>query len=109
MQAGKDIIAWGFLSHHFKPQYHQKIDPMNKTVPEVIDDGTEKCTPVELRTGDADLGAVAYRLSFLQERNLYFWHPSRGYFFESDGYFVEEAAKQTNSSVLLRQTLFVHQ
>ena len=109
MQAGKDIIAWGFLSHHFKPQYYQKIDPKNKTVPEVIDDGTEKCTPVELRAGSVDLGAVAYRLAFLQAHNLLFQYAGRGYSFNSDGYFAETAARLTNTSVILKQTLFVHQ
>jgi hypothetical protein len=109
MKAGKDIIAWGFVSHHFKPQYHERIDPTNKAVPKIIDDGTEKCTPVELKAGFAELGAVAYRLSFLQEQNLYFWRTGSGYSFSSDGYFVEKAAKRTSSSILLRQILLVHQ
>ena len=72
MKAGKDIIAWGFVSHHFKPHYQESIDDKKKTVPQIVDDGTEKCTPVELKTGYADLGAVAYRVSFLQKHNLYF-------------------------------------
>ncbi len=109
MKAGKDIIGWGFVSHHYKPHYQEHIDSNRKTVPEIIDDGTEKCTPVELKAGFADLGAVAYRLSFLQEQNLYFWHAGGGYSFGSDGDFVKEAAKRTNTSVILKQTLFVHQ
>ncbi len=109
MKAGKDIIGWDFVSHYHWPRYQQHIDPKIKTVPEIIDDGTEKCLSVALKMTYVDLGAIAYRLSFLQEQNLYFWRKGSGYSFGSDGYFVEEAAKRTNASILLRQTLFVHQ
>jgi hypothetical protein len=109
MKNGKDIIAWGFVSHHGKPHYKESIDSTKKTVPEIVDDTTEKCTPVELKAGFADLGAVAYRLSFLQKHNLYFRSPNVGYSFGSDGYFVEQAARRTSASILLKQTLFVHQ
>jgi hypothetical protein len=109
MKAGKDLIAWSFVSHHPKPQYREHSDPKKKAVPEIVDDITEKCASVTLKTNFVDLGAVAYRLSFLQEHNLYFLRPGRGYTFGSDGYFVEEAAKRTNASILLRQTLFIHQ
>jgi len=109
MKSGKDIIGWSFVSHHYKPHYKESIDSRKKTVPEVVDDGTEKCTPVELRAGYADLGAVAYRFLFLKQHNLYFGGPNRGYSFGSDGYFVEQAARRTSTSVILKQTLFVHQ
>ncbi len=109
MKAEKDIIAWGFVSHHPKPQYQEWIDPKKKTVPEIVDDGTEKCTPAILRKGYIDLGAVAYRLSFLQKHNLYFLRPHWTDIYRSDGYFVDDAATRTNTSILLRQTLFVHQ
>jgi len=109
MQNEKDIIAWGFVSHHYKPHYKLSIDSTKKTVPEIVDDGTQKCTPVELKAGFADLGAVAYRLSFLQKHILYFRGPTGGYSFGSDGYFVEQAARRTSASILLKQTLFVHQ
>ena len=110
MKSGKDIIGWGFVSHHYKPHYKESIDSTKKTVPEVVDDGTEKCTPVELRAGYADLGAAAYRVSFLKQHNLYFGGPSRrSYSFGSDGYFVTEAAKRTSASVILKQTFLVHQ
>jgi hypothetical protein len=109
MKTGKDIIAWGFLSHHYKPQYQEFIDKKRKTVPQVMDDGTEKCATTELRNTVVDLGAVTYRLSFLYEYNLYFARPDGSYSFGSDGYFVEEAAKRTNTSIILRQTFFIHQ
>jgi hypothetical protein len=109
MKAGKDIIAWGFISHYHWPQYQEHIDPKIKTVPKIVDDGTEKCIPTILRIGYIDLGAVAYRLSFLQEHNLYFLRPRWTDIYRSDGHFTEEAAKRTNASILLRQTLFVHQ
>jgi hypothetical protein len=109
MKAGKDIIGWGFVSHHFKPHYKESIDDKKITVPQVVDDGTEKCTPVELRAGYADLGAVAYRVSFLQEHNLYFKRSGGSYSFSSDGYFVEQAAGRTRASIILKQTLLVHQ
>jgi hypothetical protein len=109
MKAGKDIIGWGFVSHHFKPHYKISIDGKKQTVPQVVDDGTEKCTPVELRPGFADLGAAAYRVSFLQKHNLYFKRSGGGYSFGSDGYFVEQAARRTSASIILKQTLLVHQ
>ena len=111
MKANKDLIAWGFVSHHFKPQYKEFIQTWIKFVPQVVDDGTEKCTPVALRAGMADLGAVAYRFAFLYENKLFFREPGKGeaYTFGSDGRFVEKAAKLTKESVLLRQTLLMHQ
>jgi hypothetical protein len=105
MKAGKDIIAWGFVSHHRKPEYQKT----KKTVPQVVDDATEKCAPASLIKGYIDLGAVAYRLSFLKKHNLYFLRPHQTDIFRSDGRFTEMAAKRTNASVLLGQTLFVHQ
>ena len=109
MKAGNDLIAWGFVSHHPKPQYQETIDPAKKTVPKIVDDGTEKCTPAILMRGYIDLGAVAYRLSFLWKHNLYFLRPHWTDIYRSDGYFIQDAAERTNTSVLLRQTLFVHQ
>jgi hypothetical protein len=109
MKNGKDIIAWGFVSHHYKPHYKESIDDKKKRVPQIVDDGTGKCTPVELRPGYADLGSVAYRLAFLKKHNLYFRRPDGSYLFGSDGHFVEQAAQRTSASVILKQTLFVHQ
>jgi hypothetical protein len=109
MKTGKDIIAWGFVSHHPKPQYQETIDATKRRVPEIVDDGTEKCTPVELRSGIADLGAVAYRLSFLRKHNLHFSYSDGSYSFTSDGYFIQQASQRMNTSIILRQTLFVHQ
>ncbi len=108
MKTGKDIIAWGFVSHHYKPQYQEAIDTKKQRVPEIVDDGTEKCTPVELRYGFADLGAVAYRLSFLRKHDLHF-SSFGSYSYSSDGYFVEQARQRMNTSIILRQTLLVHQ
>jgi hypothetical protein len=108
MKMGKDIIAWGFVSHHYKPQYQEAIDATKRRLPEIVDDGTEKCTPVELRYGFADLGAVAYRLSFLRKHDLHF-SSFGSYSYSSDGYFVEQARQRMNTSIILRQTLLVHQ
>jgi hypothetical protein len=109
MQNEKDIIAWSFLSHHYKPHNKLSIDSTKKTVPEIVDDGTQKYTSVALKAGSADLGAVAYRLSFLQKHNLYFRRSDIGYSFGSDGYFVQQAARRTNASIILKQALFAHQ
>ena len=111
MKAYKDLIAWGFVSHHFKPHYKEFIQNWIKFVPQVFDDGTGKCTPVALRVGTADLGAVAYRFVFLYKNKLFFREPGKSepYSFGSDGWFVEKAAKLTKESVILRQTLFMHQ
>jgi hypothetical protein len=109
MKAGKDIIAFGFVSHHHKPHYKESIDDKKQTVPQIVDDATGKCTPVELRAGYADLGSVVYRLAFLREHNLHFQRSDESYSFGSDGYFVEQAAGRTKASVILKQTLFVHQ
>jgi hypothetical protein len=108
MKAGKDIIARGFVSHHYKPHY-KVFDDKKQTVPQIADDGTGKCTLVELRAGYADLGSVAYRVAFLREHNLHFRRSDGSYSFGSDGYFVEQAAGRTKASVILKQTLFVHQ
>lgn len=109
MKEKRDIIAWGFISHHYKPQDIEKSSKNKVAIPQIIDEGTEKCISVKLVTGFADLGTVAYRLAFLQMHKLYFRAPDKSYGFGSDGYFVTIAATKTNSSVILRQTLFVHQ
>jgi len=109
MKQGKDMIGWGFVSHHGKPHYQEKIDPHRKAMPEIVDDATGKCTPIELRAGFADLGSVAYRLAFIQKHNLSFRSTGGSYSFGSDGFFVTQAASRANVSVVLRQTLFVHQ
>ncbi|CAF1325672.1 unnamed protein product [Adineta steineri] len=109
MKDGKDMIAWGFVSHHYKPHYREFINQSKQAVHQTIDDGTGKCTPVALRAGFADLGSVAYRLAFLKKHNLYFRRSDGSYSFGSDGYFVEQAAQRASSSVILKQTLFFHQ
>ncbi|CAF1255543.1 unnamed protein product [Adineta steineri] len=109
MKDGKDIIAWDFVSHHSKPQYREIIFQTKHAAPQIIDDGTGKCTPVALKAGSADLGAIAYRLEFLKERNLYFKRSDGSYSSNTDGYFIEQAALRTPASVILKQTLFFHQ
>ncbi|CAF1016718.1 unnamed protein product [Adineta steineri] len=109
MKDGKDMIAWGFVSHHYKPHYKEFINQTNLTVLQIIDDGTGKCTPVAFRAGFAELGSVAYRLAFLKKHNLYFNQPDASYSVSLDGYFVEQAAQRASSSVILKQTLFFHQ
>jgi hypothetical protein len=87
MNAKKDIIAWDFVTRY----------------------GGPKCVPVKLETKRADLGTVAYRIAFLKQHKLYFSYLNRPYDVTSDGYFVEIAASLANTTVLLRQTLFIHQ
>ncbi|CAF4228903.1 unnamed protein product [Adineta steineri] len=108
MEAKKDIIAWGFVSRYFRPDYISVLTNF-WTSPRVVDMGTAKCMSVALITGSIDLGTVAYRLAFLQQHNLHFHYPNGNYSNLSDGYFVEQAAKLTKASVILRQTLFVRQ
>lgn len=108
MIAGKDIIAWDFVSHY----HHQKLkknEKMSRHNVEVVDDGTSKCLAVKLILNSIDLGAAAYRLAFLYQHKLYFYSPKRGYFSGCDGLFTEQAIHLANNSVIIRQTLFVHQ
>jgi hypothetical protein len=109
MKAGRDIIAWGFISHYSWPGLKEVIDYNNLTAPRIFDDGSNKCINAALRVEGVDLGAVAYRLAFLKEHQLYFCSSVGTCSFVADGLFIEKAAKLTNASVLLRQTLFVHQ
>jgi len=64
---------------------------------------------MELRPNSGDLGALAFRLSFLKTHKLYFGGPDGNYWVRSEEQFVEEAAKRANGTVVLRETLFVHQ
>ena len=109
MKAGKDLIAWGFVSHHYKEHLKEMIDAKNNHVPNIIDDGTEKCTSVALRIGEIDLGATAYRFVFLHQHKLYYRVDNRPYAMGSDGQFVDQAVKLMNTSTVLRHTLFIHQ
>ena len=109
MKAKMDIIAWGFVSHHFKPHQQETIDEKKNVVPKIADDGTQKCIPVQLQSEMIDLGAAAYRFGFLYQHRLLFAQPGSPYASASDGTFVEKLAKLTNASVLLRQTLLMHQ
>lgn len=109
METQKDVITWSFISHHHKIQYQERIDHNKSRDQQIIDDGTEKCTPAILRIGATDLGAVAYRLAFLQKHNLTFSRSDRAHPSLYDGFFMHEAIKRTNATVLVKQTLFVHQ
>ena len=109
MKAGKDLIAWSFVSHHYKGHLREMIDAKNNHVPKIIDDGTEKCASAILRIGEIDLGAAAYRFAFLHQHKLYYRVGDRPYAMGSDGQFVDQAVKLTNKSTVLRQTLFIHQ
>ncbi|CAF3480343.1 unnamed protein product [Rotaria socialis] len=109
MKAKKDIIAWDFVTRYPQPYL---IELMNGGKPfnyEVSDDGTAKHMEVSLETGFVDLGAVAYRLSFLSHYRLNFSYSNRAYIPESDGLFVEMASRLTNNTVLVRQILYIHQ
>ncbi|CAF1389127.1 unnamed protein product [Adineta steineri] len=108
MEAKKDIIAWGFVSRYYYPEY---MSPHRNTwtSPKIVDKGTAKCILTAFATYYADFGTVAYRLAFLQQHSLHINYPNGTYSKLSDGYFVEQAAKLTNATVILRQTLFVHQ
>lgn len=109
MMAKKDIIGWDFVSHHYKPQYQQSVKRDIIFGPEIFDDGTQKCTPTTLQPGMADLGAVIYRFEFLYRHKPLFRYGRETYGFGSDGRFIERVAGLTNTSIILRQTLLVHQ
>jgi hypothetical protein len=112
IKAKKDIIAWGFVSHYYWRDLRESTNNENKKqpIPQILDDGTYKCITAVLRVGGADLGAVAYRLGFLWKHKLHFRRrPGEAYEIISDGKFLEAAARLTNSTVLLRQTLYMHQ
>ncbi|CAM4986194.1 unnamed protein product, partial [Rotaria socialis] len=109
MVAKKDIIAWDFVSRYYRPEFIHVNPNKNQAEPLIIDAGTAKCIPVKFRIGYADLGAVAYRLAFLKQHRLHIHYPNGTYNNLSDGFFVETAANLTNSSAILRQTLYIHQ
>ncbi|CAF2031657.1 unnamed protein product [Rotaria magnacalcarata] len=108
MVAKKDIIAWDFVSRYKRPDRIVE-DQERKNFPLIIDAGTAKCLQVALKIGSIDLGAAAYRLAFLKQHNLQLHYPNGAYDELSDGYFAETAGNLTNASVILRQTLYVHQ
>jgi hypothetical protein len=87
MHAKKDVIVWDFITRY----------------------GGPGCVSVSPRIGGADLGSAAFRLAFLKQHKLYFDYLNRPYDGASDGYFIQMAANLTNTSVILRQTLFHHQ
>lgn len=104
-----DIIAWSFVSHHYKGNFQENFDEETNFAPKIVDDGTEKCTATTLVFGIIDLGASMYRRTFLSKHQLYFRIDNSPYDGGSDGYFVERAAKKTNMSIIVRQTIFIHQ
>lgn len=109
MKAKKDLIAWDFVSHHFQGYFQKCYTTKNLPSPEVIDYGTEKCMQVAFEVGRIDLGAAIYRFAFLHEHKLLFEQVNQPYKKESDGFFVVQASKLTNESVIVRHTLFFHQ
>jgi hypothetical protein len=106
MYAKKDIIAWDFVSRYYRGS---SVKIGMKTSPEIVDAGTAKCLAVALQTGAADFGTAAYRLAFLKQHKLHIFYPNGTYSEQSDGYFIETASRLTNASVILRQTLYIHQ
>ncbi|CAF3101711.1 unnamed protein product [Rotaria socialis] len=99
MKTKLDIIAWGFVSHYnYTPYSKELVTSEKQSVPGIVDDGTEKCIKVALQRGAVDLGAVAYRFQFLWQHNLYFRKKSDTYEVDSDGKFVELAARLTHST-----------
>jgi hypothetical protein len=109
MYAKKDIIAWNFVSRYYWPDSIKVSEVKNQTTPKIVDTGKAKCIPVSMRVGHADLGTVAYRVAFLKQHGLHIHYPNGTYDAWSDGFFVQIAASLTNASVILRQTLYVHQ
>ena len=109
MKDNYDIIGWSFVSHHQKSHFQEKFNETNNVGPKFIDDGTEKCTPTTLHIGVLDLGAAMYRFGFLFKHRLYFRSDDDAYHGGSDGFFIEQAIQHTKHSVVLRQTIFIHQ
>ncbi|CAF1375991.1 unnamed protein product, partial [Adineta steineri] len=85
INAKKDIIGWGFISRYYWPQSTSHINNKKQSIPQVVDDGTQRCMKVAFVTGAVDLGAVAYRLEFLRQYNLYFRGRNETYTSLSDG------------------------
>jgi hypothetical protein len=107
MAEKKDIIAWNFISRHYRPDLIQADANKNQRSPKIVDTGLEKCLPVELQIKDAPLGSAAFRLAFLQQHKLHYNYLNRSYDDFSHGYFVERAGSLANDSVILRVILFV--
>ena len=109
MNAKKDIIAWNFVSRYYRPGDTKVGRGKEKISPEIVDNGTHKCIEAALRKDYADLGTAAYRVAFLKQHRLHIHYPNGTYDGWSDGAFAERAASLTDTSIILRQTLFVHQ
>ncbi|CAF3300771.1 unnamed protein product [Rotaria socialis] len=107
--ARKDIVAWDFISHYERVNLLQADSLEKGTNYEIFDDGTAKCLPISLIPGHFDLGAAVYRLAFLRHYALQFRYPDGSYDSWSDGYFMARASGYTNATVLIRQTLLIHQ
>ncbi|CAF5050351.1 unnamed protein product [Rotaria magnacalcarata] len=90
MRAKKDIIVWDFVSRYHRPYLIQTQEERLQKPYRIFDDGTAKCVAVSLQRGGVDLGAATYHV-------------------ESDGFFMDKASLLTNMSVIVRQTLFIHQ
>ena len=104
-----DIIAWDFVSYYYHPHLIQREEMKTVSSTKIFDDGTSKCRSVKLKTAEVDLGAVAYKLKFLKRYGLHFHYLNKTYSSQSDGFFAERAASLTKNSIILRQTLFIHQ
>ncbi|CAF1996672.1 unnamed protein product [Rotaria magnacalcarata] len=109
MRAKKDIIVWDFVSRYHRPYLIQAQEERLQKPYRIFDDGTAKCVAVSLQRGGVDLGAAAYRLAFLYQYKLRFSFSNGTYHVESDGFFMDKASLLTNMSVIVRQTLFIHQ
>lgn len=109
MIAKKDIIAWDFVSRYERLHLIQSKKEAKSGNSQIFDDGTAKCISVVLEIGGIDLGAAAYRLEFLTKHRLQFRDSRGDYTAQSDGYFMSKASRFANSSIIIRQTLFIHQ
>lgn len=108
MKMNVDMISWAFTSHHKREYRKIKTHKNKQRNPRTLDDGTEKCNPAILRLGEIDLGATVYRFSLLHKHKFYY-KGTHGYRIDSDGRFLEKVLPFANDSVVLGQTLFMHQ
>lgn len=108
MQNRIEMIAWTFSSHYFTPYFVDDI-PTDSYNAQVEDGGTDKCARAWYIVGYLDLSAAAYRFDFLYKYKLLFHRDEAPYEAMSDSFFAIKAANLSDSWIVLRQALIIHQ
>ncbi|CAF3189183.1 unnamed protein product [Rotaria socialis] len=109
MKASTDIIAWSFVAPFPRPSFNLKASSSHENTPRMLDNRFETCVSGQFKPEGVTSGSIAYRLAFLKAHKLSYCSLSGLFTQRTDGDFVVHAATFTNMSVLLKQTLLIHQ